>query len=240
MAATTQLAADEYISNGDLTIHVRVNDPDYDVSATGEDKIANGTAAVGAPVKISIIRGSETNIIGYAGTAAAVKGTIDTNGSGLTSVRTFGPMYEIAPDAGIFEADITIRYTDGPDSSSCPVTNVFTNILDSSGTTVTDRFDEAPASGENYCILQGDILQVEYTDGTDASGSFIGRGITTTPVDMTKKYHFVPTVSNGDEISAGNIIGTVQEDAPTHSGVVSFDSENYKVADTVTVTFRRR
>jgi hypothetical protein len=40
MAATTAIAADEYLANGDLTIHVRVNDPDYDVSATGEDKIA--------------------------------------------------------------------------------------------------------------------------------------------------------------------------------------------------------
>ena len=37
------------------------------------------------------------------------------------------------------------------------------------------------------------------------------RGITTTPVDMTKKYHFVPTVNNGDKVEAGNIIGTVKE-----------------------------
>ena len=28
---------------------------------------------------------------------------------------------------------------------------------------------------------------------------------------MTKKYHFVPTVSVGDEVAAGNVIGTVQE-----------------------------
>ena len=27
-----------------------------------------------------------------------------------------------------------------------------------------------------------------------------------------------------------------QEEAPTHSGVVSFDSDSYKIADTVTVT----
>ena len=44
-----------------------------------------------------------------------------------------------------------------------------------------------------------------------ASGSFIGRGIVTTPIDMTKKYHFVPTADNGDEVAAGNVIGTVQE-----------------------------
>jgi hypothetical protein len=162
--------AGENISNGDLTIHVRVNDPDYDISATGEDQIAVGSAYGNAPVKISVIRGSETVILGYAGTNATDKGTIDTNNSALHLVRTFGPMNEIAPDAGIFEADIVIRYTDGPDSSTCPSTDNFTNILDASGDAVTDRFDEAAASGENYCILQGDILQVEYTDATDASG----------------------------------------------------------------------
>jgi hypothetical protein len=35
--------------------------------------------------------------------------------------------------------------------------------------TVTSRFDSAPTSG-NYCILQGDIITVEYTDPSDASG----------------------------------------------------------------------
>jgi hypothetical protein len=29
-----------FLPNGDLTVHVRVNDPDFDVSASGEDKIA--------------------------------------------------------------------------------------------------------------------------------------------------------------------------------------------------------
>ncbi|MEK9699471.1 MAG: hypothetical protein VW270_27075, partial [Candidatus Poseidoniales archaeon] len=170
MAATTGIAADEYLANGDLTIHVRVNDPDYDVSATGEDKIATGTAGSTAPVKISIIRGSETNIIGYAGTTAAVAGVIDTDNGDGTGVRTFGPMVEIAPDAGIFEADITIRYTDGPDSALCPRTDVYTNIAGTTVTTFAARFDADHEAGQEYCILQGDILQVEYTDATDASG----------------------------------------------------------------------
>jgi hypothetical protein len=168
---TTSIESGEFIANGDLTIHVRVNDPDYDISASGEDTIAVGSAYGSAPVKVSVIRGSETVILGYAGTNSTDDGTIDTNNARLFEVRTFGPMTEIAPDAGIFEADITIRYTDGPDSSSCPATDVFTNIIGSTTTTgVADRFDEAAASGENYCILQGDILQVEYTDPQDASG----------------------------------------------------------------------
>ncbi|MBP0119952.1 MAG: hypothetical protein ITD33_03735, partial [Nitrosarchaeum sp.] len=172
--AGTTLTTGEVIANGDLTIHVRVNDADFNVSATGEDKInANVTSTSLGPVKISVLRGSSAVILGYAGGDSVLKGTIDTNAAALTSVRAFGPMNEIAPDAGIFESDIVIRYTDGPASTLCPATagtTGFTNILDSSGVAVTDRFDAAAASGSNYCILQGDILQVEYTDSTDASG----------------------------------------------------------------------
>lgn len=72
-----------------------------------------------------------------------------------------------------------------------------------------------------------DGIQRPLRELSKQSGSFIGRGITTTPVDMTKKWHFVPTVSNGDEVSAGSVIGTVKESElidhsimvpPTHKG----------------------
>ena len=62
----------------------------------------------------------------------------------------FGTIEEVAPDAGIFEADIPISYTDGP-ADNCP--------------------SDFNSQSGNGCILQGDILQVEYTDPTDASGS---------------------------------------------------------------------
>tara|TARA_B100000929_G_scaffold175856_2_gene139235 strand:- start:3494 stop:5272 length:1779 start_codon:yes stop_codon:yes gene_type:complete len=72
-----------------------------------------------------------------------------------------------------------------------------------------------------------DGIQRPLKDLAAKSGSFIGRGITTTPVDMTKKYHFNPTVSVGDNIEPGNIIGTVPESSliehkilvpPNHAG----------------------
>ena len=79
-------------------------------------------------------------------------------------------MTEIAPDAGIFESDIIIRYTDGPASTKCSSgTDTWTALNGAATTTETDRFDTAATTGD-YCILQGDILQVEYTDGADASG----------------------------------------------------------------------
>lgn len=171
--STLGLQTGEFIAQGDLIVHVRVNDPDFDISASGEDTIStNSTAGVG-PVKVSVIRGASTIILGYAGGDAILTGTIDTNNVNLLETRAFGPMDEIAPDAGIFESDIIIRYTDGPASTTCPkTTDDYTPLNGSADTAtnaVTDRFDMAAATG-NYCILQGDILQVEYTDPADASG----------------------------------------------------------------------
>ncbi len=86
------------------------------------------------------------------------------------TVVQFGPIEEVAPDAGIFEIDLGVRYTDGPSSSICPATTAFTATDGSGLAGELNRFSAASPAGENYCILQGDILQVEYTDPADASG----------------------------------------------------------------------
>ncbi len=65
-----------------------------------------------------------------------------------------------------------------------------------------------------------DGIQRPLKELSKASGSYIGRGITTTPVDMTKNYHFVPTVSVGDEVSAGSVIGTVQESSLIENSIM--------------------
>lgn len=79
-----------------------------------------------------------------------------------------------------------------------------------------------------------DGIQRPLKELSKASGSFIGRGITTTPVDMTKKYHFVPTVSNGDEVEAGDVVGTVQEtDLIEHSIMIPPDHPGGKIANIV-------
>ena len=79
-----------------------------------------------------------------------------------------------------------------------------------------------------------DGIQRPLRELSKASGSFIGRGITTSAVDMTKKFHFVPTVSNGDEAAAGNIIGTVQEtDLIEHSIMLPPDHAGGKISNLV-------
>ena len=79
-----------------------------------------------------------------------------------------------------------------------------------------------------------DGIQRPLKELSKQSGSFIGRGIVTTPVDMTKKYHFIPTVKVGDEIQAGNIIGTVKEtDLIDHKIMVPPDHSGGKISKIV-------
>jgi V/A-type H+-transporting ATPase subunit A len=65
-----------------------------------------------------------------------------------------------------------------------------------------------------------DGIQRPLKELSKASGSYIGKGITTTPVDMTKQYHFVPTVSIGDEVTPGSVIGTVQESSLIENSIM--------------------
>jgi len=83
--------------------------------------------------------------------------------------------------------------------------------------------------GQIYDGIQRPLKQL-----SEASGSFIGRGITTTPVDMKKKYHFVPSASVGDEIGPGQILGNVKEtDLIEHKIMVPPDHAGGKITNIV-------
>jgi hypothetical protein len=175
-------ADNETISNGsgDLTVHIRVNDADLDVSAAGQDKMeadvknSDGEDQSVGPIKIEVSRGTDKVVLAYAGgDTVKTTGVITVGGSSTTNTRALGPVTEVAGDTGIFELDFTIRYTDGPASTTCPATNAsgFTSLSGDTTNNEEDRFDTAAVSGKEYCILQGDILTVEYTDANDASGN---------------------------------------------------------------------
>ena len=159
---TQGLDSGEYLPQGDLVVYVTVTDPDFDVSASGRDSIEIAPCYINpddrrdreckltstgdytekvdrSPVTVSVIRGSEDV------TVARIGGSDS-------------PIDEIAPDAGIFESSVTIKYSDGPSSSICPSTGL------------EDDYPEDDQQNGDNCILQGDILQVEYKDPTDASG----------------------------------------------------------------------
>ena len=58
------------------------------------------------------------------------------------------------------------------------------------------------------------------------SGSNIARGVSVTSLDHEKKWDFTPTVSPGDHVTAGDIIGTVEETSlVTHKIMVPYGLE---------------
>jgi V/A-type H+/Na+-transporting ATPase subunit A len=97
-------------------------------------------------------------------------------------------------------------------------------------------------SGQPLSVLLGpgiigkiyDGIQRPLEDIAQKSGPFIGRGVITTPVDMKKKYRFVSSVKKGDDVTAGSILGTVEETPLlTHSILVPPDHNGGKITDIV-------
>ena len=77
-----------------------------------------------------------------------------------------------------------------------------------------------------------DGIQRPLVEMAQKTGDFIGRGIATTPVDMKKKYKFVPQAKKGDTVQPGSILGTVQETPLlTHSILVPPDHRGGTISD---------
>ncbi|MFO7791742.1 MAG: LAGLIDADG family homing endonuclease, partial [Candidatus Saliniplasma sp.] len=74
-------------------------------------------------------------------------------------------------------------------------------------------------TGEPLSVELGPGLITEIYDGIqrpldmikEKTGDFIRRGVDVSPLEHEKKWEFVPSVNKGDEVSTGDILGTVQE-----------------------------
>ena len=190
-------SATEVLPSGDVVVHVRINDPDFNASPGSDTINQNVTGTNYGPVKITVQRGDDIALLATAGADKANSGVI-TNGATVianaaTGARTreLGPISEVEPASGIFELDFTIRYTDGPLSTKCPtgtkqyqaLNGTTSNFkfnenhrffaLTAAGDAATGQFAVNSTTNGRHCILQGDILTVEYTDPTDASGNQI-------------------------------------------------------------------
>ena len=79
--------------------------------------------------------------------------------------------------------------------------------------------EDVTGTGNPLSVLLGpgiigriyDGIQRPLDEIAEKSGAFIGRGITTSPVDMKKKYKFTPSVKKDDTIFGGSILGAVEE-----------------------------
>ena len=79
-----------------------------------------------------------------------------------------------------------------------------------------------------------DGIQRPLKELSKVSGSYIGRGIITTPVDMEKKYHYTPILKKGDRVESGTILGTVQEtDLIEHSILVPPDHKGGELTEVI-------
>ena len=151
--ATAQYS--QALAQGDVTVHIRVTDADYNVSAQGEDTISDTT------VVTKIERGSNSTTVSTVGNAG-------------------NPITEVSPDSGVFEHDLTVTYTDGP-TNDCP--SVFNGKSSGNGcvlqgdiitVTYTDNYD---ASGKSQTVtdsatfdLRNGVLQSDksvYLIGSD-------------------------------------------------------------------------
>jgi hypothetical protein len=171
----------DFLNEGVLTVYVQVNDPDFDTSASGEDVISqNRTDRATGPVKVTVTRGSDQVILAYAGGNIVNQGkiwvgTTPTTDAALNVVRQLGPIAETHPTSGIFQFNLPVRYTDGPASTQCPVTESYVPLDGTAiaANNVQSRFTNSATANTvsgNFCILQGDIITVEYTDPSDAAG----------------------------------------------------------------------
>jgi V/A-type H+-transporting ATPase subunit A len=105
--------------------------------------------------------------------------------------------------------------------------------------------ESVKGTGQPLSVLLGpgvigkiyDGIQRPLDEIAQKSGSFIGRGVATTPVDLKKKYKFVPAVKIGDEIGAGSVLGFVEETPLlNHSILVPPDHPGGKITEAVKET----
>ncbi|MEJ7640649.1 MAG: V-type ATP synthase subunit A [Candidatus Nitrosocosmicus sp.] len=102
--------------------------------------------------------------------------------------------------------------------------------------------ESVTGTGQPLSVLLGPGIIGKIYDGiqrplgeiAQKSGSYIGRGVHTDPVDMKKKYHFQPVVRKSDSVGSGSVIGSVEETPLlNHSIMVPPNFKNGTIVDVI-------
>jgi hypothetical protein len=185
--------------------------------------VINGTAATGSlSTKTSIAAISDATATNYVG--MVINHQTDTsNTADTTNVIDASQVIPIAVDFFSF------GFTDDGAQASERVANQIIRI-------------EVEETGDNTGVFEGSLEYVMvnqlniYVEGTYSALD---------PIDDSPIFLVIEDLTDEDaprvnylDLGADGVSTQVadQQEAPTHSGVVSLDNENYKVADTVTVT----
>ena len=146
-AETFATSNDGFLPEGKLTVYVSIEDSDFDQSANGVDSIEIDG---GAPLMVSVIRGSDSEPIGYAGN---MTNAID----------------ETAPNSGVFEFEVELTHAMGPESDNKCMERGMNCILQGDILHVTYN-DPSDASGSANTVtdsatfdLRNGVLQSDQT-----------------------------------------------------------------------------
>ncbi|MBA3977094.1 MAG: V-type ATP synthase subunit A [Nitrosopumilus sp.] len=102
--------------------------------------------------------------------------------------------------------------------------------------------ESVTGTGQPLSVLLGPGIIGKIYDGiqrplgeiAQKSGSYIGRGVHTDPVDMKKKYHFQPVVRKNDGVGSGSVLGYVEETPLlNHSIMVPPNFKNGTIVDVI-------
>lgn len=91
--------------------------------------------------------------------------------------------------------------------------------------------DNVELTGQMLSAVLGPGLLGQVFDGLEnplhviakKHGFFLPRGVDIFPLNQDKKWNFIPTVSTGDKLIAGQVVGTVQEGHIIHKIMIPFD-----------------
>ncbi len=99
--------------------------------------------------------------------------------------------------------------------------------------------DEVVSTGSPLSIELGPGMIEQMFDGIQRplealqakAGDFLLRGVSVASLNREKKWNFVPTVNVGDEVSEGNVIGTVQETTVVSHKIMVPPAVNGKIVE---------
>jgi len=182
------------------------------------------------------------------------KGLINLNKTSATSTDFVRALYNLTSTSSTTAANtkvgVVFRFdgVNGTMNAAPIVADFFSFGYLNDGITKGDRVNnmivriEAEETGDNTSIFDGTLEFITLNQLNILNGNLYGN-LTTIGDDPQFIVHQdlddeeAPRVNYNDLAGDGTVTQVSdQEDAPTHSGVVSFDKPTYKQADTVTVT----
>ena len=157
-------ANENSLAEGKVALHIRITDADYNVSASGEDKLTNSERGNEGLVQVDVKRGSTS-----------------------VTVANFGnvtlPIKETSPSSGVFEYDLLVDFNDGP-TTNCPTSFLTGGCVLQGDIVIATYNDTSDSSGQQQSVT--DSATFDLRNGviqSDKSVYIIGSDMILTLID---------------------------------------------------------